>query len=97
MDPTSEAIQGQKSKKYDFAHFDGRTIIQHVNCGFKGHLSFVGYGGHRGHWGQRAAEGKQISGGVYGRVISEAKYESFSILGLLHVSMQNKTEKASSL
>ena len=27
MDPTSEAIQGQKSKKYDFAHFDGQTII----------------------------------------------------------------------
>ena len=37
-----------------------------------------------------ATEGKQISCGVYGRAISEAKYESFSILGLLHVSIQKK-------
>ena len=38
--------------------------------------------------GPSELQSKQISCGVYGRAISEAKYESFSILGLLHVSIQ---------
>ena len=75
---------------YEFRQKSNPPKLNPELKGFRGHLSFVGYGSHRGHWGQRAAEGKQISGGVYGRAISEAKYESFSILGLLHVSIQKK-------